>query len=112
MIGDLGAIVRLGLEDCLIEEGFEVTASQPSEGGMLSRVAASDPDAVVIDLDAMDVLQVAVQIQSEYPAVTVIACSSVTSTMRVFPADRGGEWYEADLSSGALAAAVQGTTRG
>ena len=95
LIGDFGAIARLGLREFLDEEGFEV-------------VAEFRPDVVVLDLDTDGEDDVAGQIATNFPAVKVIACSSEEPRMRIYPPFHHGESYLSELTPRLLADTVRG----
>ncbi|MGH8976178.1 MAG: hypothetical protein ACRD0C_23560 [Acidimicrobiia bacterium] len=118
VIGDFGAVARLGLLDILAEEGLEVVGrADPEErpeatgGGVVPTrivglVNEVRPDVVVLDLDDESALEVAVQITSEFPAIKVVACSSEEPVMQVFPPFHHGESYLSELTRAHLAQAL------
>ena len=73
LIGDFGAIARLGLREFLDEEGFEVVAEEQLPGEILERLTEFRPDVVVLDLDTAGGQEVASAIAANFPAVKVIA---------------------------------------
>ena len=83
LIGDFGSVLRLGLKELLDEEGFDVVAESTVSLGTLDRLVQSLPDIVVLELEAG--VGLATRIARDYPAVKVIACSSVEPRMRIFP---------------------------
>jgi DNA-binding NarL/FixJ family response regulator len=99
VIGDFGAVARLGLLDILAEEGLEVVGHARS----LSEVR---PDVVVLDLDDESAQEVAIQITSEFPAIKVVACSCEEPVMQVFPPFHNGESYLSQLTRAHLAQAL------
>lgn len=105
LLGDFGAVTRLGFEEALNIEGLQLVESSADD--LRERVMAVLPDVVVIDLDRPDATALASGVVKTFPAVKVIACSSAEPTMRVFPPFHGGESYEIELSVDQLAAAVQ-----
>jgi len=107
LIGDFGAIARLGLREFLDEEGFEIVAEETVPGGILDLLTEVRPDVVVIDLDTDGGLEVASRIATGFPAVKVIACSSESPTMRVFPPFHHGESYVSELTPSLLAESVR-----
>jgi DNA-binding NarL/FixJ family response regulator len=106
LIGDFGAIARLGLREFLSEQGFDIVAEEGEEEQVMDLVTMVRPDVVVLDLDADDGLMTAARITSDFPAVKVIACSSEEPRMIVFPPFHNGEWYRAQLSPQVLAEIV------
>ena len=107
LIGDFGHIVRLGFEDLLEEVGMDVVTDAHADRALTDQVVESLPDVVLLDLDAERTSGVALDITHGYPSVTVIACSSNTPRMRVFPSFHRGEFYEAELSPESLVNAVK-----
>ncbi|MGH9005547.1 MAG: hypothetical protein ACRDYV_20670 [Acidimicrobiia bacterium] len=121
VIGDFGAVARLGLFDLLSDEGLEVVGRTESperpeavvgRGGpapteIVGLVSEVRPDVVVLDLDDESALEVAVQITSAFPAIKVVACSSEEPVMQVFPPFHHGESYLSQLTRADLAQALQ-----
>jgi DNA-binding NarL/FixJ family response regulator len=107
LIGDFGAIPRLGLRDFFLDEGIEVVGEGGSYAEIASRIEEVRADVVLLDLDAEDALDAAAGFALAFPAVKVIACSSEEPLMRVFPAYRGGDCYSEALSPLTLAEAVR-----
>lgn len=108
LIGDFGPIVRIGLRELLETNRLEVVADrQPPLSGVIARVTDARPDVVILNLDEPDTPVIAERISTTFPAIKVISCSPDEPVMRVFPAFHHGESYEADMSLGALAAAIQ-----
>jgi hypothetical protein len=70
-LGELGEILRLGLDVALAEDGIAVVGD----------VAAAD--AIIIDLDADDAVEHAESLMASFPGLTVIACSAERPSMRV-----------------------------
>ena len=108
VIGDFGAIARLGLREFLDQEGIEVVAEgETGSTDILELLTEVRPDVVVLDLDDGDGLDAATAIASAFPAVKIIACSSQEPTMRVFPPFHHGESYESELTPSLLAQTVR-----
>jgi len=105
LIGDFGSVLRLGLKDLLDEEGLDVVAESSVSLGTLDRLIESLPDIVVVDLDAGG--ELAARIAHDFPAVKVIACSSVEPLMRVFPPFHRGESYVSELDPESFVAAIR-----
>ena len=108
LIGDFGAIARLGLREFLDEEGFEVVAEERLPGEILERLTEFRPDVVVLDLDTDGEADVAGLIAANFPAVKVIACSSEEPRMRIYPPFHHGESYLSELTPRLLADTVRG----
>ena len=107
LIGDFGAIARLGLRDFLDEQGFDVVAEDSGAERILDRLTEFRPDVVVVDLDAPEGPQLATRIASNFPAVKVIACSSEEPTMQIYPPFHRGESYVSELTPSLLAETVR-----
>lgn len=105
LLGDFGAIVRLGLREVL-EEGQLLVAEETPATQILDRLVRSLPDAVVLDLDVAGSADLAMRISQRFPSVTVIACSSKRPEMRIFPSFHHGESYVSELTSVSLVEAV------
>jgi len=104
LMGDLRALVRLGLEDLLGGINVEVLTT-PGRAELLERLLVTLPDVVVLDLDEEHSVELAGRIATEYPAVRVVACSAATPRLRVYPPFHHGECYECPLEPDQLAAA-------
>ncbi len=107
LIGDFGAIARLGLREFLEEEGFDVVAEEQPGDRVMERLTKVRPDVVVLDLDMKASLEVAAQISTGFPAVKVIACSCEKPMMRIFPPFHRGESYLSPLSQTLLAEVIR-----
>ncbi|MDQ3986710.1 MAG: response regulator [Actinomycetota bacterium] len=107
LLGDFGAIARLGLREFLEEDGVDIVAEDSKSENVLQRLNEARPDVVVVDLDDEGGLEVASRIASAYPAVKVIACSSEKPMMVVFPAFHHGEFFDSDLSPELLMEAIR-----
>lgn len=105
LLGDFGAIVRLGLREVL-EEGQLLVAEEAPAHEILDRLVGSLPDAVVLDLDVDHTPDLANRISTRFPALTIIACSSKHPEMRVYPPFHHGESYTSELTPSSLLAAV------
>ena len=107
LMGDFGAIARLGLREFLSEQGFDIVAEEGETEEVMDLLMKVRPDVVVLDLDTDEGLSMAARITSDYPAVKVIACSSEEPRMVVFPPFHNGESYGAQLSPQVLAEVVR-----
>jgi hypothetical protein len=108
LLGQFGGIFRVGLADLLAEAGCEVLPERPASTALLDRVVSEAPGVVVLDLDGRGTEEDARLLTDRFPAVTVIACSSVDLTMRVYPPFHGGESYLTKLSPDRLVRASTG----
>jgi DNA-binding NarL/FixJ family response regulator len=106
LMGDFGAIVRLGLWD-ILEDGGDLVTEETATSQVLDRLVATVPDVVVLDLDTAGVEQLARRIAVEFPAVKVIACSSVHPSMKIFPPFHHGESYVESLDPTRLVEAIR-----
>ncbi len=109
LIGELGAIVKLGLEELIrSDRECEIVAEPGAPDEVLEQVGTTKPDVVLLDLDDAPIArQLAQTIASTHPAVKVIACSSSEPRMRVFPPFHHGESYIARMSPELLIEAVK-----
>ena len=106
LVGGFGPIARLGLRAILDQAAVEVVA-ECRPGRVMTLLAATSPDVVVLDLDAAGTDQLARTVAARDPAVTVIACSVNRSLMRVYPRTASGHVYCRGLSAAVLAEAVR-----
>ena len=107
LIGDFGAIARVGLREFLSEQGVDIVAEEDEAEEVMDLLNRVRPDVVLLSLDREDGLTTAARITSGYPAVKVIACSSDEPLMVVFPPFHNGESYGAQLSPQVLAEVVR-----
>lgn len=109
LIGELGAIVKLGLRELLgSTAGCEIVGEPTAADQLLAELDSSEPDVVLLDLDDTHAsTDLAMAISAAHPAVKVIACSSSEPRMRVFPAFHNGESYVARMSPEKLIEAVK-----
>ncbi|MCA1704271.1 MAG: hypothetical protein LC808_13820 [Actinobacteria bacterium] len=106
LVGDFGAIVRLGLREIFEDERWDLVAEEIGNGEVVRRLIETMPDVVVLDLDVTGTDSLARLIASDFPAVKVIACSSAKPVMRIFPPFHHGESYTTELDASRLIAAV------
>ena len=91
LVGPFGAIVRAGLDDLLCHPQLQVVHADGDD--LWPRLLAELPDVVLLDLDAPGTRATARRIATDFPALTVVACSSVDPTMRIYPRFHHGESY-------------------
>ncbi len=103
----MGAIARLGLRDYLDAAGVDVVAEEVDTTGLIARMVSALPDVVLLDLDDRQTVATARRLARQFPAVKVIACSTLEPMMRVFPPFHLGESYESPLEPAALIQAIQ-----
>ena len=108
LVGDFGAIVRLGLMGVLSDAAIDCVgeASTPGEG-LLQRLDGSTPDVVLVNWDDRRYEAVAASVLARRPAITVIACSNDRLSMRVVPGRHDRGVYESRVSAQGLVEAVQ-----
>ena len=104
LMGDFGALHRLGLRDILRVDGIELLEAGPD---VLDEVLEALPDVIVLDLDKGTTTELVHLIVHRFPAVKVVACSSRHPMMRVFPPLHYGEFYESNLDPALLTSVVQ-----
>jgi DNA-binding NarL/FixJ family response regulator len=97
LVGPFGAIVRAGLDDLLRHPKLHVFHADA--GDLWARLLTELPDVVLLDLDAPGTRDIARRIATEFPALTVVACSSVDPTMRIYPRFHHGESYTRSLGA-------------
>ncbi len=107
LVGDFGAVMRLGLLGVLGDAQIACVSEPADESGILQRLEAGHPDVVVVDWDDRRYEAVAASVLTRRPGVTVIACSSNRLAMRVVPGRRDQHSYESKLSAQGLVEAVQ-----
>ena len=108
LVGDFGAIVRLGLMGVLSDADINcVGEASPPGDGLLERLDGAEPDAVVVDWDDRRYEAVAASVLARRPSVTVIACSDERLSMRVVPGRQDHGVYESRLSAQGLVEAVK-----
>ena len=109
LLGELGAIVKLGLRELIRSESDCEIVSEPNAGSdVLDELDSTHPDVVLLDLDDSHAsTDLAMAISASHPAVKVIACSSSEPRMRVFPPFHHGESYVARMSPEILIEAVK-----
>jgi DNA-binding NarL/FixJ family response regulator len=97
LVGPFGALVRAGLDDLLRHPRLQVVHAGAEE--LHARLVAELPDVVLLDLDAPGTCETAHRLATDYPALTVVACSSVDPTMRIYPRFHHGESYTRHLGA-------------
>ncbi|MEO3815977.1 hypothetical protein [Plantactinospora sp. B24E8] len=105
LMGDFGALHRLGFEEILRVDGIELVRASAADvvGGLVEAL----PDVIVLDLDQRDTPELVQRIVHDFPTVKVVACSSEQPMMRVFPPLHYGESYTSDLDPALLTSAIQ-----
>jgi hypothetical protein len=103
LVGGFGEVARLGIRAILPSPEFVIDEC-PIES-VMSAVAATEPDALVMDAGGKDLWRAA-RIAAAYPGLTVVACSACEDTMRTFPRFGGGRCVSRPLSAGAIRESV------
>ncbi|MFK8024814.1 MAG: hypothetical protein AB8G26_12710 [Ilumatobacter sp.] len=104
LINEFDTIVGLGICEVLREGGCEVIMRRGAITPEL--IETLEPDAMVVDMDDRDSVACVKQLQAHFPGIPYVECSSAEARIRVFPAYRFGESYEAPLSIDLLVHAV------
>jgi len=97
-------MVRLGLQALLHDAGV-VLVVEAERGDIVEGLRVFRPHAVLLEHDD-HTDEIATAIVTDFPWVTVIACSSDRPTMRVYPPFHQGEWYRSRLTTQSLSAAI------
>lgn len=100
LMGDFDALYRLGLREILDRDGAQVVEAGADR--LLERLIDTLPHVVVMDADKATTAGVAAAIVRDFPAIRVVACSSKSPVMRVYPAFHGGESYLTSLDPALL----------
>ena len=103
LVGGFGEVARLGVRAILSSPEFVIDEC-PIES-VMTTIAATEPDALVMNAGARD-LGRAARIAAAYPGLTVVACSACEDTMRTFPRFGGGRCVSRPLSADALRESV------
>jgi hypothetical protein len=103
LVDDFGGLLRVGVDEVLRAEQIEVVHS---DGDLLARLLEELPDAVILNLDDAEAADLATRIATLFPAMTVVACSAINPTMRIYPPFHQGESYTSSLRGDSLAAAM------
>lgn len=105
LMGDFGALHRLGFEEILRVEGIELVRTSGAD--VICRLVEALPDVIVLDLDQRETEELVHRIVHGFPTVKVVACSSEQPMMRVFPPLHYGESYTSHLDPALLTSAIQ-----
>lgn len=105
LFGDFGAMVRAGFDEVLRGQCLEVL--RPEGHDLFERLLGALPDVVVLDLDRDGTPALVQRLVCEFPAVMVVACSTVRPVMRVYPPFHYGESYESELEADAFMTVVR-----
>jgi CheY-like chemotaxis protein len=95
LFGDFGGVVRAGFDAVLRGECVEVLQADGRD--VVTRLLEALPEVVVLDLDAPGTDELVRHLVLEFPALTVVACSTRRPVMRVYPPFHHGESYDSQL---------------
>ena len=104
LVGGFGEVARLGIRAILSSPEFVI--DECGIESVMSAVAATQPDVLVMDTGSQD-LGGAARVAAAYPALTVVACSASEDTMRTFPRFGGGRCVAQPLSADAMLEGVR-----
>ncbi|MBX9243969.1 hypothetical protein ICW40_04000 [Actinotalea ferrariae] len=107
LLDDFDGLARAGLEEIVSAGHLELLAVDGAD--VVDRLVATLPDVVVLDLDLASCDDLARRITTEFPALTVVACSARRPTMRVYPRFRHGESFDSPLQPDLLTTALTTT---
>lgn len=99
LVGGFSEVARRGIGAILSSP--DLVINECAIESVMSVVAETQPDVVVMDVGAQDIGRAA-RVAAAYPALTVVACSANENTMRIFPRLGGGRCMSRPLSAGAL----------
>lgn len=105
LVGNLGPMAQLGFRDLVVGSGCEVVADGCPCGELLDRVVELLPDVVVVGDQEAD-LEMAAALSATFPSIQVVAVSSASPDMRVFPPFHLGESYDLPLNTQLLLEAL------
>lgn len=103
LVGGFGEVARLGVRAILRPSEFVI--DECGIDAVMSVVAATQPDVLVLNTGHIDLWRVA-SVAVAYPALTVVACSASENTIRTFPGSGGGRCLSQPLSAAALLESV------
>ena len=95
LFGDFGGVVRAGFDEVL--RGEHVELLQADGRDLVTRVLEALPEVVVLDLDGSGTPELVRRLVRDFPALTVIGCSTRRPLMRVYPPFHHGESYDREL---------------
>jgi DNA-binding NarL/FixJ family response regulator len=106
LMGGFGPIARAGLRAIFDEAGVEAVHECGADR-VMTVVATTTPDLVVLDLDTPGALESAAIMASRHRHLTVIGCSVDSSSMHVYARFGDGRAHRRELTIGGLTAAVR-----
>jgi DNA-binding NarL/FixJ family response regulator len=107
LVGPFAALLRAGVDDLLGDPRIHVVHATDSDD-FLGKLITTRPDVVLLDLDADGTPERADRLSRQFPALTVVACSSIHPTMRVYPRHHHGESYLSPVLAGTFRRALRG----
>jgi len=106
LVGGFGEVARRGIREIL--QAAEFVVDECGIDAVMSVVCATRPDALVVDTGPGEDVALAVAVAVAHPGVTVVACSTEGTAMRVYPRSGGGQFFSRSLSAAALVEYLRG----
>jgi DNA-binding NarL/FixJ family response regulator len=85
LLGNLGPIMRLGMNRVLSEEGCQVVGHEDRPSAIIGAAHRLRPDIVVLDLDNGSSHELAQLVRGASPETTVVLWAREEDSMEVFP---------------------------
>ena len=106
VVGGFGEVATRGIRAIL--QAPEFVIADCAIDAVVNVVAATGPDALVLNLDQDSHCRLAASIAGAHPGMTVVACSAEGAAMRVYPRGGGGRVCLRSLSAVALVECARG----
>ena len=87
LLGNLGPIMRLGMNRVLSEEGCHVVGQEDRPSAIIGAAHRLRPDIVVLDLDNGSSYELAQLVRGASPETTVVLWAREEDLMEVLPSD-------------------------
>ena len=85
LLGNLGPIMRLGMNRVLSEQGCQVVGHEDRPSAIIGAAHRLRPDIVVLDLDGGSSYELAQLVRGASPETTVVLWAREEDSMEVFP---------------------------
>jgi DNA-binding NarL/FixJ family response regulator len=85
LLGNLGPIMRLGMNRVLSEHGCQVVGQEDRPSAIVGAAHRLRPDIVVLDLDGGSSYELAQLVRGASPETTVVLWAREEDSMEVFP---------------------------
>src|ERR1700712_3328230 len=85
LLGNLGPIMRLGMNRVLSEQGCHVVGQEDRPSAIIGEAHRLHPDIVVLDLDGGSSYELAQLVRGASPETTVVLWAREEDSMEVFP---------------------------